>query len=167
MDFTDARISEMLAGRRAVRVYSLPFAEGIDIGIRVLSEKEIDDSRIEAQRYCKARGVDVDIDPDFLERETRRQMLWRALVNPADHSRPFFPADSQLRELDTELVRVMFEAYWEHQRWVSPLTVADEELAQKVAEALGKGPAPQLLTSFDPDTLRRLCISLALVLRRK
>ena len=164
--YSDERIREMIAGRRAPKTYELPLLDGVEASVRVLSEQEIDDARIEAQRYCVKREVNVEIDPDFLERETRRQMIWRAFRDPADTERKFFPSDGDVRGLDAELVRALFETYWEHQAHVSPLRTLDKQGVKELAEALGKAPdAAGSLRRFDYDTLLRLSLTLASTLR--
>lgn len=160
--FSDERVRAILQGRRNVRAYPLPFARDVEVGVRVLAEHEIDSARIEAQNYAKKVRADLDIDPDFLEREARRQIIWRAFVDPTDHERPFFASDREVRELDAEIVRALFELYYEHQAWISPLHRMNKEQARELADALGKAPEPRaLLVDFDSDTLRSLCICLA------
>lgn len=164
--FDDARIREILLGRRNVRVYPLPFAPELRAGVRVLSEAEIDAARIEAQRYCKSVKADLDVDPDFLERETRRQIIWRSFVDADDRERPLFASDKQVRELDTEMVRALFDLYHEHHAWVSPLRTLTKEQTKELADALGKAEEPRvILIDCDSDSLRNLCISLASALR--
>lgn len=164
--FDDARIAEILMGRRAVRVYPLPFAREIEVGVRLLSEQEIDEARLEAQRYVKKVNADVSVDGDFIERETRRQIVWRAFVDAADKERPFFASDALVRGLDAEMVTALFELYYEHQSWVSPLRNLDADGVKELADALGKASnAPALLLDCDSATLRSLCISMALALR--
>lgn len=164
--FSDERVRAILQGRRNVRVYPLPFARDVEVGVRVLADHEFDSARVEAQGYAKKIRADLEIDPDFLEREARRQIIWRAFVDPADHTRPFFPSDKDVRELDSEILRALFELYYEHQAWCSPLRHLSQDQAKELADALGKAPEPRaLLVDFDSDSLRSLCISLASALR--
>jgi hypothetical protein len=164
--FADARVQEMLRGRKAVRVYSMPFAHEIEVGVRVLSDQEIDDCRLEAQRYVEKRGAKMDIDPDFLERETRRQIIWRAFVDAADRESAFFASDAAVRELDAEMVRSLFDLYSEHQVFVSPFRHLDAAGVKELAEALGKEhDARAYLADCGSDTLRSLCLTLASAVR--
>jgi len=160
--YDDERIQSILRGRRSVRAYPLPFAPEVQVGVRALADQEIDDARLEAQRYCESRGAKMEIDPDFLERESRRQMLWRALTDPKDAERPFFPSDKHVRQLDAELIRALFDLYLEHQVYVSPLRSLDEAGVRELAETLGKESTTRaFLADCDSDTLRGLCLTLA------
>lgn len=164
--YDDTRIREILMGRRNVRVYPMPFAPSVSVGVRLVPDDQIDFARVEAQRYAKKIGADLTVDPDFIERETKRQIIWRAFVDPANHEAPFFSSDAQVRELDAEMVRALFDLYYEHHAWVSPLRTLTAEQAKELADDLGKADDPRvLLLDFDSDTLRLLCISLASVAR--
>lgn len=166
--YSDARIREMIAGRKAPKAYEVPGLDGVRVAIQLLSDEDIDNCRIEAQRYCARQKVDVDIDPDFLERETRRQIIWRSMREVDHPERPFFASDREVREVDAELLAMMFALYFEHQAWVSPMRALNREQVQELAEVLGKAPrdtAPAILAGYDSSTLRDLCISLASALR--
>lgn len=167
MDFTSEHLQAILRGRREVRPVPFPGADGVRIGVRILVDEELDYARIEAQRYVKKLGVDLDVDPELLDREVERQVIWRAFVNVENPEHPaFFPSDRDVRSLDSVTVRALFNLYREHQEYVSPLIALDEGGQKALIDALGKGLDPEVaFSAFDSNTLRRLCLSMASQLR--
>ncbi|MCC7542354.1 MAG: hypothetical protein IT379_39415 [Deltaproteobacteria bacterium] len=166
-DFTDERLQAILRGRRDVRRVPFPGADSVALGVRILLDVDLDHARIEAQRYVKKLGADLDVDPELLDREIERQVIWRAFVVPDDPELPpFFPSDRDVRVLDSVTVRALFNVYREHQEWVSPLVALDEGGQKALIDALGKGLEPEAtFSAFDANTLRRLCLSMASQLR--
>lgn len=167
--FTDERIQEMLKGRRAVKTYPFPGLEDVEVGLRALTDNEIDDARMAAQRHVKERKADLDVDPFLFDRECQRQVLWRAVVDPEsdpDEPEPFFPSFRDVRQLDGPIVQALWDAYEEHQEYVSPIRTLDPTQLREFIDALGKDKAPDvLLTGFAHDTLRRCVLSMASKLR--
>lgn len=168
--FNDDQIQEMLRGRRAVRRVPFPGSEGRHhIGIRVLVDDEVDACRLAAVRYCKERGADLSADPEFLDREIQRQIVWRSTVDPdasGDDPPAFFPSFKDVRKLDTVTVEALFNAYLEHQEWVSPIRTLTVEQVRELVDALGKATLPeQALDDLSRDTLRLCVRSMASVLR--
>lgn len=169
---TDERVREMLLGRRAVRLYNVPGLE-VPVGMRLLADHEIDSARLAAQRHianlCLKRSLDPEkvlgADPELLDREIERQIVWRAAIDPDTATRPepeqFFPSDDDVRRVDAALVRALFDAYLDHQEYISPrVTLSAEEVDRVIAEA-GKGQLSLALRHCAPDTLRLFVLSLA------
>jgi len=155
---SDAELETMLEGRRAVRrVHFEPLKR--EIGIRALSDYEIDQAKLEAQRYCKRVGADIDMDPDFLEREKERQFVWRSVVEPEEPHRPLFGSDEIVRKsLDSALVRAFFNAYIDVLDELTPVIRLTEEEVSELVDSMGKEHAPQAvaLRHYAHDTLRSL-----------
>ncbi len=162
----------MILGRRAVRVYQVP-GFGAEIGIRILADHEIDSARLAAQQHvasrCQKLRIDpekaIASDPELLDREIERQIVWRACVDPESAAKPqpdpFFPSDQDVRELDGALVRDLFNVYLDHQEYISPrLSLSAEEVDRALTEA-GKGRLEVALRLCEPDTLRLFVTSLA------
>jgi hypothetical protein len=172
--FSDARVREIIAGPRAFRTYDFPGAEGVRIAFRVLTELEIDETRMAAQHevraYAKARGwepqVMVDIDPDLMQRTVERHVIFRAAydadtIESADPAR-FFATPDDVKQLDSVTATKLGELYLEHQEWVSPLKQLSDEELKELIDKLGKARAPEhFLGVFAPSMLRRCVISLA------
>lgn len=156
LPFTDAQLEALLQGRLAVREVKVDAIQRI-VSVRALSDHEIDQGRLAAQAYCKSVRADIDLDPEFLEREKERQIVWRSIHDP-DTGKPLFAAIEDVRKLDAALVRILFTAYLEVLDELNPLTTLSEEELKQLGEQLGKGrehPAP-MLRLFDADTLRSL-----------
>jgi hypothetical protein len=178
-NFSDERITAMLLGRRAVRVMPMPgMDEGSDvvIGVRILTDEEIDAARCESVQYVNAQAkryrLDsrdmLSVDGELLDREIERQMVFRAFVDPdkteGDY-KPFFVSPQAVRQVDSVLQRTLFHIYLDHQNYVSPLRALDDEQARELAETLGKGPnATVALGLCDAASLRSLVHTLAVQL---
>lgn len=168
--FDDPHVREMLLGRRAVRAYPMPGAPDLKVGIRALPDREIDLARIEAQRYAKKLGAELDLDPEFLDREIMRQILARACVDPdarqGTEPAAFFATTDDVRALDSVTIAALFRLYQEHQDHVSPLRRLSEKEVAEFVEALKKAPdAGRALSGFEHASLVSLCISMASALR--
>lgn len=173
----DERIRSILAGRRAIRRVAFPGDPDLEIGIRLLRDSEIDDCRFAAVAYleakCRKAGISlVDfmaVDPDELDREHQRQVIWRATYDVEsfegsdfDKARPFFPSDRQVRELDSATVAVLWGLYVDLLDAVDPRIRLTEEQVKEIADALGKAPSePAILAGFAPATLASLARTMA------
>lgn len=167
--FSDEAISRMLQGRKTLEPVEFPGLPSVKVGVRILSEEEIDSARIAAAAYCKERRVDVLVDPDFLDRAVQREIVAAAYFDldaPADEPRVFFSSGADVRKLDAPIQRVLFEAYLSHQDEVSPLRRLNDAECDEVIDRLGEGrSAEALLNACDAFTLRRLLRSLGSALR--
>ncbi len=183
MKLDDQRIQAMLRGRRSVRLVPFPGfgdqEEQLEIGVRILTEEEVDEARAEASQYvaglAKRYGVDaremLALDSETLDREVQRQIVTRAFLQPiADAEgvrKRFFPAAQGVRQLDTVLQDTLFHLYLDHQNHVNPMHGITEEDAAEIVEALGKEPEPPaLLGLYDVRSLRSLVRILAVQLWR-
>ena len=174
----------MLRGRRAVRLVPFPGfgtdEEPIHVGVRILTEEEVDAARTEATQYVEglARKYKVDaremlsLDAETLDREVQRQLVFRAFMDPekvdADGvmRAPFFVAAQGVRQLDTVMQQTLFNVYLDHQNYVNPMRGMSEGEVAELSEALGKGAEPPVLLGlYDAPTLRSLVHILAGQLR--
>ena len=168
MRFDDAAIQNILQGRRAIGRVSFPGDKDITIGVRLLSDRDIDMGRFEAQiyieQYCKKvqlTPIDfINIDPELLERETKRHIIVRAFVDPdspAERPTPFFSDIEQVRSLDSVLVAQLWDIYIDWQDVVNPRLSYTEEEVTALGEALkDERLATTVLATFDRDTLQSL-----------
>lgn len=179
MKLDDNRIQAMLRGRRSVRLVPFPGfgadeAGSAEVGVRILTEEEVDEARAEAAQYigslAKRYGVDarefLSLDAETLDREVQRQIVTRAFLQPAadgdGNRKRFFPAAQGVRQLDTVLQDALFHLYLDHQNHVNPMHGLTEEDVAEIVEALGKEPEPPaLLGLYDVRTLRSLVRILA------
>lgn len=163
--FDDEQIQAMIAGRRRTRRVPFPVVEGVDIGLRLLTEDELDDARTEAVEYAKRKKFDPLLDPESITRAIQREILSRACVDPDDPSddpRPFFSSSESVRKLDAPMVAYLFSNYAELGEIVSPWRSLDEGARGALLEALGKEPsAPEMLSTLDRSSLASLCRSMA------
>lgn len=178
--FTDAQVGAIIGGKRKFRTVPFPDCDDIKVAVRCLTESELDGCRIEAQQrlrtVCKQRQWGdasdlVDVDPGMLSRLIERQTVWRAFYDPAtlehEHPEHFFPSQDDVDQLTAEQIGALLELYFEHQEWVNPQRTLSEAGAKELADELGKPEGEAVLGSFDHDSLRNLCISLAFALRSK
>lgn len=170
--FSDETIQRILRGRREFVRIKFPGEAKVEIALRILVDSEIDDARLEAAAYCRKRGVDLEKDPDFLDREVERQIVWRAIYDVdtlgSENPHPFFPSDGDVRGLDSTTVRALFEAYLAHQESLFPSIRLSEEEVADLVEALGKERTTEaLLSGLEPVTLRACVRSLAFALRER
>lgn len=160
---TKLALKARLATQSAPRPYKFPGADDVPIAIRLLSESEMDNAKLEAQRYVVKRKVDVNIDPEFFDREVQRQIVWRAMIDPLGEGlkAPLFVSDADVRELDTVTLGNLFNAYLEHQEACSTLRQLDQATANGIAEAFRANPRGIAveLASYDHASLVKLLVS--------
>lgn len=166
--FTEEELSQLLQGRRKIHRVEMPGMPGTFVGVRVLLDQEVDDARIEAQKYlqarCKKQGFDlksyIDADPDALDREHQRQTIWRAFVDPdsdASNPAPFFPSDAMVRQLDSSTIQRLWEIYLDWLDVMDPRFRLNDEQLDELFEALKKGQgADRVLAQYAPDSLASL-----------
>lgn len=169
--FDDEAIARFLRGRREVARIPFPGLPKTEVGVRILTDDQLDAARLSAAAYCKKRGADVSIDPEFFDRAVQREIVALAIVDPdapADEPRTFFASAEDVRQLDASILLTLWQSYLAHADAVSPLRKLDESEVRDLVEALGKGSPPAgLLSGLDAGSLRRLSISLALALRER
>lgn len=164
--YSDTDVTEALAGRKAVRVYPFPSAEHIKVGVRMLSDDEMDGVRLEAQEYVKKKKCELVIDPEFFDRALHREVIARAFVDAEQQDEPFFSSMREVRELDPALVVACFELYTRHQIAMDPFAHCTREDVEELVDLLGKSPESEELSRlFDAPTLWSFVRSLALRLR--
>lgn len=168
--FSDEDVSKILLGPAAVSRVAFPMAQGIEVGLRCLSDNEIDKARVAAHCYlegiCKRADLGlrsfVDIDPESLNREQQRQIIALAFVDADKPDRPFFDDAIQVRRLSSVVVARLWELYLDHQDKVNPYFSLSKEQMTELADALKKGlDATDLLAGFGRDTLCSLVRTLA------
>lgn len=157
-----------LSGRRAISKYPFPGVDGQRVGVRMLRDEEVDEARVEAQHFLKEKGVIVEIDPEFFDREIQRRLVARAFVDAesdADFAAPFFESVADVRSLDSVMVRHLYELYVAHVHAMDPLLGASVEEVDEIVEALGKSASAERLTQLDRLSLLNCVLSMASRLR--
>jgi hypothetical protein len=166
--YADLKIGNLLAGRRKIGRFPFPGLDGIECGVRLLSDREIDEARADAAAYLDAKwkraGFSaercVNIDPNSLEREHMRQCIVRAIVDPdsdVDKPVPLFPSVEKVRDLDSTVVQAFWEIYLDWHEAIDPRTKLTDEEVEELADALKKEPnGPAVWAHLEPVTLRSL-----------
>ena len=159
-------IEKLKAGKRNIKVIKWPGTDE-EIGLTVLTESDIQDSIIDAERLIKAKGIEISATTIGLQAsEQNTQILYRALVNPekkkADGAceRYFRTADEFRAIVTREVKDLLIEEYnaWEAERSPSPLKLTDDEF-QKIFDEVKK--TPTYGNDLNLITLRGLITSLA------
>lgn len=168
--FSDGDIQKIIIGDRVVAPVQFPGRDSVTVGVRGLSDDEIDAARVEAQGYveslCKRADmryeVFVSVDPESYDRELQRQIIARAYVDIEAQERPFFDAAVQVRRLGSVTIARLWEVYTGHQEAVNPRRMLSETQVKELVDALGKEPsATVVLEDFERDTLCSLVRFLA------
>lgn len=167
--WTDERVSAVIQGRLKLKVKHIPQLK-CDVAFRLLTEDELDGAKLEAQRYAKRKGSNSEIDPEFMERELERQLVWRSVFDAdtinSEHPEPFFPSDADVRSLDSALVRALSTAYMECQEEANPALSLSKEQVDELVAQLGKEQAVDVfLNGCEHSTLRLFVRSMAQRLR--
>lgn len=164
--FTDERVQKILKGQRDIGRAPFPGSTDVVMGVRVLSDEEIDDARLDAQalltKRCRSRNLDVEtyvkVDPEPLERAVEHEIIWRAFVDTDNPDIAFFPSPDEVKSLPSVTVRALLDIYLDHQETVCPRITLGEADVERLVDALGKEHEPQvILAQFAPETLR-LCV---------
>ena len=142
MRFDDAKIQDIILGRRAIGRSGFPGSNEVEIGVQLLSERQIDLARFEAQMYLEGQAkklqlslIDfVQVDPESLDREHQRQVIFQQL----------------------------WEAYVDWQDVVNPrLELSAEEVTELAANLKDEPSAKVILAPFERDTLIALVRTMA------
>lgn len=133
--------------------------------VRVLSEDEIDNAKIEAARYVKKRSVDLSVDPEFFDREVQRMIVWksvlRSVVSAEGKHAPLFPDDSDVRALSSVDIEALWRLYLEVQEQKATTRHLSHDEIAKMAEATRRAPGSMRLqlSQLDHQTLVRMLVS--------
>ena len=167
MRWTDESVRAALAGRHKMQTYPFPGAEGVQVGIKLLTDSELDNARLQAVQFAKQRQADIAYDPEFLDRAIHREVISRAFVDPEHPEAPFFPSQNDVAVLDNLVVRSLYELYVTHQMALDPYAFCPPEEVEKLADALGKSESSvvAVLNLYDAATLRSFVLSTVSMLR--
>lgn len=181
MRFGDTEVQGIIQGRRVIGRSAFPGSQDIEVGVQLLSERQIDLARFEAQMYLERQAKKVQlslltfvqIDPESLDREHQRQVILNAFVDansdaalPPEKRPLFFDNIDQVRSLDSVLTQQLWEIYVDWQDVVNPrLTMTEEEVGELVASLKDEPMAKLILAPIERDTLQSLVRSLAAQLR--
>lgn len=167
--WSDESVRAALQGRFAVRRYPFPGSpgeRGVEVGIKLLTDAELDSVRLQAAEFAKKNRADLTIDPEFLDRAIHREVISRAFVDPEHPQEAFFGSQNDVAELDNLTVRALFELYMLHQQALDPYAFCPPEEVEKLVEALGKSErSVETLSLYDAPTLRSFVLSMASTLR--
>jgi len=164
--FSDESVRIALRGRHAMQRYPFPGQAGIEIGVKLLTDAELDSVRLEAVEQCKRAKAELVADPEFLDRLIHRETISRAFVDVDKPAEPFFSSQKEVAQLDNLTVRSLYELYVAHHQAMDPYTHCPPEEVEKLVESLGKSETPlALLSLFDAHTLRLFAASMASMLR--
>lgn len=164
--WTDDSVRAALQSRFAVLRYPFPGASGIEVGIKLLTDSELDSVRLQAATFAKGKHADLLVDPEFFDRAIHRELISRAYVDPDKPGEPFFGSQNDVAELDNLTVRSLYELYIVHQQSLDPYAFCPPEEVDKLTDALGKSErSAETLSLYDAPTLRSFVLSMALRLR--
>lgn len=164
--FNDATVQAALAGRKAVRAYPLPGFDGVQVGVRMLSDVEMDGCRLRAQDYVAKRKCELVIDPEFFDRAIQREVIAAAFYDLDKPDEPFFASPEQVAELDAPNVLACWTLFQNHQIAMDPFAHCTREEVDELVELLGKsGDGEGLSRLFAPSTQWSFVLSLASRLR--
>lgn len=175
MRFDDTAIQKIIQGRRVVGRTFFPGTRD-EIGVQLLTEREIDQARFAAQDYLEGRSKSYDmdlerfvrIDPESFDREHQRQIIYAAFVDIDDADLPpekrakFFPDVHAVRTLDSVLTQQLWEAYLDYQDAINPRINLTAKEVEELAASLKDGPISEaVLAPFERSTLTSLVRTLA------
>ena len=172
--FSNERISALIAGTKALRLYAFPGLPDVKIAMRLLTEAELDAIDVgvmaDLEKLGKPRSWDVnvmvDAAGDLHQRLTERRIVFHATFTEESIDLPepmrFFAKIEELGTLDTGTLTKLYTLYCEHQHFVNPLISLDDAGVEELAEALGKdrSAGAQLFSAYDRSTLERLLIAM-------
>lgn len=159
--YSDEAIRVALRGRQAVQRYPFPGKPDLEVGLKLLSDAELDGVRLEAVELCKRAKAELLADPEFLDRMIHRETVSRAYVDIDQPDEPFFSSQREVAELDNLTVRSLFELYKAHHEAMDPFLYASPEEVGSLVESLKKSSQPlAVLSLYDLSTLRHCVISM-------
>lgn len=176
MRFEDPKVQAIIHGRRAIGRSQFPGTSDVEIGVQLLSERQIDLARFEAQMYLEAQAKKVQlplltfvqIDPESLDREHQRQVILGAFIDadsepelPPDKRPQFFRNIEQVRSLDSVLTQQLWEIYVDWQDVVNPrISMTEEEVGELVTSLKDTQTCKIILAPLERETLTGLVRSL-------
>jgi hypothetical protein len=161
--WTDDSVRAALGGRFKPSTYPFPGKPEIMVGIKLLTDNELDKVRLQAAVFVKSQQADLNIDPEFFDRAIHRELISRAYVDPDKPDEPFFPSQKDVAELDNLSVRSLYELYVTHQQSLDPYAFCSPEQVEKLVDTLGKSESSVgLLNLYDAPSLRSFVLSMAL-----
>ena len=164
--WTDESVRAALGKRFEMRRYHFPGVDGLEVGIKLLTDSELDSVRLQAATFAKGKHADMVLDPEFFDRCIHREIISRAFVDVERPSEPFFGSQNDVAELDNLTVRSCFELYVIHQQSLDPYAFCPPEEVDKLVDTLGKYErGVEILSLYDAPTLRCFVSSMALKLR--
>lgn len=165
--WTDESLRAALSSRFELRRYPFPGLDGIEIGLKLLTDGELDSARLQAATFVKGKLADLVVDPEFFDRAIHRELISRACFNPDNPAESFFGSQNDVAELDNLTVRSLFELYSLHQQSLDPYAFCPPEEVERLVEDLGKSErSVEVLKLFDAPTLRSFVLSMASMLRK-
>lgn len=164
--FSDAELQEALGSRLKVRRYGIPGFEGRFVGIKALTDAEMDSCRVRATDHVKkhkmALAVELAVDPGFFDRALQREIVAACCRDPDNEEEFFFSRGEDVAQLDNSTVLAFYQLFFLHQCAMDPYSAVSEEEVDALVEALGKSAnAAESLSYFDLDSLRKSVLSLA------
>lgn len=155
-------LEKLKAGKSHTKTVTL---DGIEIGLRLLSENDYLDAGLAVINLFKAQKID-DVNmanAELFEAEKSNQLLVRALCQPGAADQPFADSPLQLRNaLSREHKAWLIDQYLAFEKEHSPLAgrnMSDDEFTALLA-ALKKTPETVNLNDLNTDTLARLITAL-------
>jgi hypothetical protein len=165
--FSDESVRLALCSPQAPRRYPLPGNTKIEVGVKLLTDAEMDGVRLRAQDTAKRKKADLLIDGErFFERLIFREIIAAAFVDPDAEGVPFFADESEVARIDNHLVMQLYELYVAHAQSMDPYAYCPPEQIEELADTIKKSEnAVGLVNLYDGPTRASLIVSLALRLR--
>lgn len=162
--WSDESVQASLGRRFTVHTYPFPGLPDVMVGIKLLTDGELDQVRLQAAVFAKQKQADLLVDPEFLDRAIHRELVSRAFVDPQRSTEPFFASQNDVAELDSLTVRSLYELYITHQQALDPYAFCPPEEVERLVATLGKSESSGaalvgVLNLYDAPTLRSLLLS--------
>lgn len=153
-------LEKIKAGKRNVAIIKFPGTDQ-DVGVVVLSNAEIQEALFDTERRFRSHEIEIKASTvEAYSDEETTQVLFRALRDPQDPSRPFAASVDELRAGLTRAEKnALVAAYNDHELDVSPGADMEEQDFYVLFEDLKK--KPDLGNGLSTPTLRRLVAFLA------
>ncbi|WP_031438173.1 hypothetical protein [Methylobacter tundripaludum] len=154
-------LERLRAGKSVIKTVTL---NGVDLGLRLLSENDYLEAGLAVIDFFKARKIDdVNLaNSDLFEDEKTIQLLFRALVMPGSGD-PVTESVLLLRKsLDREDKAYLIKQYLEFEKEYSPMAgynMAEAEF-EALFDTLKKTPETVNLSALNSETLVRLITAL-------